>query len=157
VRTREKGLRMLVGSLLTLALSVGSVTGGVSAEAQARPRLRVVIDISSQRLKVIEHGKVILRSRVSTGSGRYYCAQGRCGHAVTPMGRFHVQRKIKGWREAPLGLMYKPIYFFRGYAIHGSLTVPRRPRSHGCVRVPLDVSERLGTLLHVGDVVVVRR
>ncbi|GAA3220652.1 hypothetical protein GCM10010468_45360 [Actinocorallia longicatena] len=148
---------MLAGSLVTLALSAGLMAVGASAEAGARPRVRVVIDLGSQRMKVIKRGRVVLRTRVSTGSGRYYCVQGRCGRAVTPLGRFHVVRKLRGWREAPLGLMYKPIYFHRGYAIHGSLTVPRKPRSHGCVRVPMEVGEKLGSLLRVGDVVIVRR
>ncbi|HUH07664.1 MAG TPA: L,D-transpeptidase family protein, partial [Egibacteraceae bacterium] len=44
-------------------------------------------------------------------------------------------RHIRGVREADLGTLYDPMYFYRGWAIHGSNSVPAYPASHGCVRV----------------------
>ena len=43
-------------------------------------------------------------------------------------------RRIDGIREAPLGSLYRPLYFHLGWAVHGSTSVPGYPASHGCVR-----------------------
>ena len=40
-----------------------------------------------------------------------------------------------GTVKAPLGTLYRPLYFEGGYAIHGSPYVPSYPDSHGCVRL----------------------
>jgi len=45
-----------------------------------------------------------------------------------------VQRRIDGLEQAPLGTLYRPLYFTGGWAIHGSTSVPAYPASHGCVR-----------------------
>jgi hypothetical protein len=49
-----------------------------------------------------------------------------------------------------LGTMYKPFYFYGGYAIHGSPSVPGYPASHGCVRVTNDDMDFLRTELEIG-------
>jgi lipoprotein-anchoring transpeptidase ErfK/SrfK len=36
---------------------------------------------------------------------------------------------------APLGRLYRPVYFYGGYAVHGSGSIPAYPASHGCARV----------------------
>jgi lipoprotein-anchoring transpeptidase ErfK/SrfK len=42
-----------------------------------------------------------------------------------------------------------------GYAIHGALSVPAEPASHGCVRIPMTAAEwfpqhvAIGTPVHV--------
>ena len=46
-----------------------------------------------------------------------------------------IERRIEGVRIAPLGTMYDPMYFYRGFAIHGSPSVPPWPASHGCIRI----------------------
>jgi lipoprotein-anchoring transpeptidase ErfK/SrfK len=51
------------------------------------------------------------------------------------VGQFTVERRISGVREADLGTLYDPLYFYKGWAIHGSNAVPAQPASHGCVRV----------------------
>ena len=62
---------------------------------------------------------------------------------------------MTGWDPSPLGLLYDPMYFVAGYAIHGNPSVPPYPASHGCVRVPmwiiphLFVSERYGETVYV--------
>ena len=66
---------------------------------------------------------------VSTGSGQTYDVPGY-GTAVayTPTGRFTVYRKEDGIVEAPLGSLYKPLYFDEGWAVHGQrafLAIPR--------------------------------
>ncbi|MBO2451636.1 L,D-transpeptidase [Actinomadura barringtoniae] len=143
----------LAGPVAGLVLLVGTQP----VQAHERRKTTVVIDLSAQRLRVFRSGQVVLATRVSAGSGRRYCVGGRCATATTPVGHFRVWRKVKAWHESLLGLMYKPIYFYRGYSIHGSLSVPHHPDSHGCVRVPIEVGEKLSALLHVGDRVIVRR
>ncbi|WP_433327342.1 L,D-transpeptidase family protein [Spirillospora sp. CA-294931] len=118
---------------------------------------RVEIDLSRQLLVAYRKGRVALITHVSTGSGRRYCEKGVCGVARTPIGDFRAFRRINGWRKSRLGFMYRPVYFFRGYAIHGSISVPRRPASHGCVRVPMHTADRLPGLIRHNEPVHVRR
>ena len=40
-------------------------------------------------------------------------------------------RRVEGWRDAPLGRLYNPVYFNGGIAVHGAGSVPDRPASHG--------------------------
>jgi lipoprotein-anchoring transpeptidase ErfK/SrfK len=42
---------------------------------------------------------------------------------------------VDGWDKSPLGRLYRPKYFNGGIAVHGYLSVPPYPASHGCVRV----------------------
>ena len=37
--------------------------------------------------------------------------------------------------RSPLGTLWRPRYFYRGYAIHGSRSIPGYPASHGCARL----------------------
>jgi N-acetylmuramoyl-L-alanine amidase len=53
--------------------------------------------------------------------------------------------------------MWRPNYFYRGYALHGSASVPAYPASHGCVRVTVAAMNRLWSLLRVGMPVSVYR
>lgn len=104
---------------------------------------RVEISLRKQLLIVWRKGRPALVTHVSTGSRRHYCENGRCGFAITPRGRFHVYRPARGWQVGPLGAMYDSLYFHGGIAIHGSISVPLRPASHGCVRVPMTNASRL--------------
>lgn len=118
---------------------------------------RAEIDLDRQLMTVWRDGAVVLVSHVSTGSGERYCSGGRCRNAVTPTGDYHVRRRIHGWRRAPLGRLYNPLYFNGGIAIHGSGFVPTWPDSHGCVRVPMHVAEDVPALLDDGAAVHVLR
>ncbi len=66
-----------------------------------------------------------------------------------------MQRRISGWRKSELGRLYNPLYFTGGIAIHGYPSVPTRPASHGCVRIPMSASHWFpqmvpdGTPVHV--------
>ena len=74
-----------------------------------------------------------------------------CGRSITPGGVYHFERKVDGWRNAPLGRLYNPVYFNHGLAIHGSSNVPNRPASHGCVRIPMHIAEYFPDRVSVGD------
>jgi lipoprotein-anchoring transpeptidase ErfK/SrfK len=52
--------------------------------------------------------------------------------------------------EAAETRVWRPNYFFRGFAVHGSSSVPAFPASHGCVRVTIQAMNRLWPLLRIG-------
>ena len=111
----------------------------------------VEIDLARQVLFVIdETGAVARILPVSTGNEQLYTDKGRIHRAHTPTGAFKVLRKINGWRLSSLGLMYYPSYIFNGIAIHGSTSIPTKPASHGCIRVPLFAAKELSSLLPIG-------
>jgi lipoprotein-anchoring transpeptidase ErfK/SrfK len=95
----------------------------------------IEVDVSRQILFAVGGNGSLQIINVSTGSGRKYDSPGG-GTAVadTPRGDFKIQRRIDGIRIAPLGKMYRPMYFQGGFAIHGSSNVPGYPASHGCIR-----------------------
>ena len=116
----------------------------------------IEVDLNRQVLFVVEDGGVISRILpISSGSGELYTQEGVTNRAVTPLGRFKIQRKILGWRKSPLGLLYFPNYFYGGYAIHGNPAVPAFPASHGCIRIPMFASEEFSALATVGMPVIV--
>jgi peptidoglycan hydrolase-like protein with peptidoglycan-binding domain len=69
----------------------------------------------------------------------------------TPSGSFSIYRRIDGWRQSSLGLLWRPNYFYRGYALHGSTSVPTYSASHGCVRVTIQAMNRAWSRLYVGE------
>jgi peptidoglycan hydrolase-like protein with peptidoglycan-binding domain len=100
---------------------------------------RVEISLGRHVLYVYHSNKIVLISHISSGGGYYYCDNG-CSRAITPTGNFHTTWRVRGWHTSPLGQMYNPVFFYRGYAVHGDTYVPLNPVSHGCVRVPMDVA-----------------
>jgi N-acetylmuramoyl-L-alanine amidase len=99
-----------------------------------RPKPRIEVDLDRQiAFLVSDKGKVTILN-VSTGSGETYDVPGGTAVAYTPTGRFTVYRKENGIVEAPLGSLYKPLYFDESWAVHGAASVPGYPASHGCVR-----------------------
>ncbi len=120
----------------------GSKTIAALARAP-RPHFRstsghaVEVDVRHQVLMVVDAGRVRLVLNTSTGSGRTYVApDGHTATATTPHGIFSVAWSFDGWRTSDLGQLYRPRYFHpRGIAVHGALSVPSFPASHGCVRV----------------------
>jgi lipoprotein-anchoring transpeptidase ErfK/SrfK len=101
---------------------------------------RVEVDMARQVLLVWSDGQLVKILPVSTGTGKRYCEKGVCGVAVTPLGEFRAERRIAGLHRSPLGILYNPVYFHEGFAIHGSPSIPPYPASHGCVRVPIHSS-----------------
>jgi hypothetical protein len=95
------------------------------------PRYRgthIEVNKGRQYLLVVKKSRVTTILHVSTG------ATGN-----TPLGRWHVYRKVSGWDW----VLWYPMYFLRGFAIHGYPSVPAYPASHGCVRVPMWIAPRL--------------
>jgi peptidoglycan hydrolase-like protein with peptidoglycan-binding domain len=96
----------------------------------------IEIDLARQVLFVVQGGQVRWAFNTSTGSGEAYTgSSGGSAIAATPPGQFAIQRQIDGYREAPLGTLYRPKYFNGGIAVHGSGSIPATPASHGCARL----------------------
>ncbi|HYN28935.1 MAG TPA: L,D-transpeptidase family protein [Dermatophilaceae bacterium] len=94
------------------------------------------VNKSRQLLLVVQDGRLKYILNTSTGSGERYYSGGAWHTARTPTGRFRIYRRISsGWHRAPLGMLYRPVYFTGGYAIHGSTSIPPYPASHGCCRL----------------------
>lgn len=99
------------------------------------PVPHIEVDLDRQiAFVVLNDGVTILD--VSTGSGKTYTSPGSSVQQVayTPTGTFAVYRAVDAPVVAPLGTLYKPLYFKEGWAMHGEPLVPPYPASHGCVR-----------------------
>ena len=115
------------------------------------PAERVEVDLTKQVLYVVKGGAITRILPVSSGNGETYRQKsGRKAKALSPVGWYTIQRRIVGVREADLGTLYDPQYFYRGWAIHGSNSVPPWPASHGCIRVTRSDAKYLLGALHVG-------
>ena len=101
---------------------------------------RIEIDKSRQVLFEIRDGEVARIVHVSTG------ATGN-----TPIGTWQVYRKVSGFDW----VLWYPLYFLRGFAIHGYPSVPAYPASHGCVRVPMWIAPSLFARHGYGTTIVV--
>lgn len=107
----------------------------------------IVVSIPEQRVHVYRNG---VRVAAST------CSTGKPGHE-TPTGVFVVLQKDKHHRSstynnAPMPNMNRLTW--SGVALHAG-KLPGYPASHGCVRLPLDFSEKLFTLTHLGTPVII--
>jgi peptidoglycan hydrolase-like protein with peptidoglycan-binding domain len=137
---------------------------GNPAQGMMRPAMgptHTEVDLTKQVMIVWRDGAPVLITHVSTGSGVAYCEDTKegknCGDAVTPTGTYAFGRRVEGWREAPLGRLYNPVYFNGGIAVHGAASVPDHPASHGCVRIPMSIAEYFPTLVNTGDPIEVFR
>ena len=147
------------GRKVTGQLSRGDLEAIMSANApQSKDSgySHVEVDLDRQVLLLTDDkGAVVRILPVSTGSNRHYSEKGMRGLAYTPRGRFRIYAKLSGWRKSPLGLLYYPNYFSDGLAIHGNPSVPRKPQSHGCIRIPMSEAIEISSLLRVGTIVLI--
>jgi hypothetical protein len=116
----------------------------------------VEADLGRQVLFVVDESGIVTKVLpISSGNGEEFTSEGWTRRAVTPTGRFKVYRKVEGWRKAPLGDIYYPNYFLGGVAIHGSASIPTRPASHGCIRIPVFAAKEFSEMIPTGTVVIV--
>jgi lipoprotein-anchoring transpeptidase ErfK/SrfK len=92
----------------------------------------VNIDRADQTMSVIVDGEPRYHWRVSTARRGY----------ITPPGSYHPQMLARRWFSSRYynSPMPHSIFFYRGYAIHGTYEIARLggPASHGCVRLDPD-------------------
>jgi hypothetical protein len=118
--------------------TLGALEAPAAPQLRGGPATRVEVDLTRQLAHVVRDGTRVVTLHVSSGNGAPYpSATGGTAYGNTPVGEFRVERTIVGVRESRLGTLYDPLYFYGGYAIHGSGSVPPSPASHGCVRVTM--------------------
>jgi N-acetylmuramoyl-L-alanine amidase len=115
----------------------------------------VEVDIDRQVLLIVNDDDSVRVLHTSTGSGKPFMDQGQMSVAYTPRGRFVVYDKTFGWEDGVLGSVYYANYISGGVAIHGYLSVPTQPASHGCIRIPMFAAREVSKLLPVGTIVLV--
>lgn len=149
-----------------------SMRKDVSVPARRQPGSpnHVEIYLPEQVMTVFKGTELQLVTHISTGTGVTWCEEvtidpgeegnetgiepikeGWCGESVTPGGIYYFYNRRIGLRESKLGTMWNPVYFNYGIAIHGAMTVPKEPASHGCVRVPIFISEYFPSLVQYND------
>ena len=130
--------------------------------------------LPQQVLIVFHDDKPALITHISSGDGMQWCEEvtispgeigneggqraikkGVCGVSFTPGGVFEYYRLVLGRRESQLGGMDNPVYFNKGIAVHGAKEVPKFPASHGCIRIPMHISEYFQTMVTKGEQVFV--
>jgi peptidoglycan hydrolase-like protein with peptidoglycan-binding domain len=125
-------------------------TGAGPRDPAAGPRLQV--DLDRQIAFFTDGGGAVSVINVSSGSGEEYVdAGGTTDVAYTPTGDYSVIRVVDGLDVAPLGTLYRPLYFVAGWAVHGSPSVPGYPASHGCVRASNADQDFLFPLMPLGS------
>jgi hypothetical protein len=115
----------------------------------------VEVDVDRQVLMLVNEEGAVRVLPVSTGNDKSFMDQGQMSVAYTPRGRFVVYDKTYGWENGDLGSVYYANYISGGVAIHGYLTVPTTPASHGCIRIPMFAAREVSRLLPVGTIVLV--
>ncbi len=128
-----------------------------------------------EQVLIVFHGEnPVLVTHVSSGTNEEWCEEvtispgeqdnengtepikkGVCGLSWTPGGVYKFYRMVVGRRESQLGGMYNPVYFNKGIAVHGAREVPDSPASHGCIRIPMHISDYFQSLVAKGDQVFV--
>jgi peptidoglycan hydrolase-like protein with peptidoglycan-binding domain len=120
--------------------NVGAST--VSAlEAGDEPTVRsttghvIEINLTKDLVMFVNNGVLQYAINTSTGGGYSYVENGVTDVATTPTGRFSITSAVNGTVTDSLGTLWRPRFFYEGFAIHGDSYVPAIPVSHGCARI----------------------
>lgn len=111
---------------------------GVMPPSRPATGIQLEVDLERQVVIVLNAERPLQVTILNTSTGGNYAYTSPDGHediAITPTGMYNGYRRYDGVEEAPLGTLYRPIYFYQGWAVHGSPDVPAYPASHGCVRL----------------------
>lgn len=123
-------------SAITGLVILGAGTGGAAAAT-----LVAKVNVGSQTMEVMRQGRVIHTWKVSTARRGY----------ITPRGQWRPIRMHKMWysRKYDNAPMPYAVFYYGGYAIHGTNAVSRlgTPASHGCVRLETVNAQKFYTLV----------
>ena len=172
LRCIELSLLALVSGLTSCA-SVPEI-GGMMDRGGTGGR-RIEVDLTDQKATLLQHGKVVAVSPISSGRegkttpvGKYRVIQKSQNHRSTLYGNYVRNGKVvkenvdirKGGRPPGSQFQGTPMpYFLRfsgAYGLHAG-NVPGYPASAGCVRLPPRHAKRFYSAVKVGTPVVVRR
>jgi len=147
----------------------------ITPRRQADTPRHAEVYLPEQVLVTFLGGQPTLVSHISSGDGQTWCEEvvidpgekgndspeqiaagqplkvGICGESITPPGIFTFYRRSSGTRETKLGTLYNPVYFNVGIAVHGANSVPLKPASHGCIRIPMSVAQIFPGLVQFRD------
>jgi lipoprotein-anchoring transpeptidase ErfK/SrfK len=116
-------MRRLLRVVAALAVIILAACGPAAANVV------IHIDRSSQHMSVVVDGVPRYNWRISTARAGY----------ITPPGSYHPEMLARRWFSERYynSPMPHSIFFYRGYAIHGTYEISRLggPASHGCVRL----------------------
>lgn len=147
------GGRRITGALTRNEL--GAIRESEAPEARELGYHHVEVDLDRQVLLLVNQEGDVRVLPVSTGSGKEFISDGQTSVAYTPRGRFVVYDKTFGWEDGVLGSVYYANYISGGVAIHGYESVPTKPASHGCIRIPMFAAREVSKLLPLGTIVLV--
>jgi L,D-transpeptidase catalytic domain len=161
VEYRATGHAVRVHRMFAAAVAAFAIAGGAGIavaapkprapqqEAMATPQgpLLVVVSIGTQRLSVYDKNGRVLESPVSSGQAGFETPQGV--FAIIERNREHFSNI---YNEAPMPNMQRITW--SGVAMHAG-RLPGYAASHGCIRLPMNVSDRLFSMSKLGTRVVV--
>ncbi len=113
---------------IAVAFVLTCLVGPFAMPGQAKADILIDVDKSTQRMTVVVDGRPLYHWAISTGTG-----------GGPPSGHFRPERLERKWfsRKYDWSPMPHSIFFYHGFAIHGTNYVSRlgSRASHGCVRL----------------------
>jgi len=134
---KVRGMSRVAGASKTVVRGLLARRGSFKPKYPSHGK-HVEVDLSRQVMALMRGKRVERIYSVSSGKAS----------TPTVLGRFRVYTKTPGTNS--LG-MVDSSYFIGGYAIHGYISVPTFPASHGCVRVPIPNASSIYNWLRIGD------
>jgi len=120
----------IVGAQFVSALNNGALPHPRTTAGDA-----IEVDLQRDLVLFVHNGTLQYVLNTSTGGGYTYVEDGVTAVAITPQGVYSIGRVVDGLVTDSLGSLWRPRFFYEGFAIHGDSYVPAEPVSHGCVRV----------------------
>lgn len=145
--------RPITGKLTRAELE--AIRNGSTPQARDLGYEHVEVDVDRQILMLVSDDDRVRVLPVSTGNYKEFMYEGQMSIAYTPRGRFVVYDKTSGWEDGQIGSVYYANYITGGVAIHGYLSVPTTPASHGCIRIPMFAAREVSDLTPRGTIVLV--
>lgn len=145
---------MKIAWIAAFALVCGALASGRAAASADQANvgndapLYVVVSRDDQNLTVYRGTEPVATSRVSTGKDGHVTPTGI--YSILQKARFHRSNK---YSNAPMPFMQRITW--SGIALHASDSVPDRPASHGCVRMPPSFAQGLYKMTGLGAHVVI--
>ena len=145
-RTRS-GMRPLDIAAERQDISAMQTILGVTPDSEAA-KLSIVVDLTAQEAKLLRDGQTVMVTKVSSGKKE----------KPTPPGRYVVTQKYTDWRSNLYHNASMP-FFLRlscgSVGLHAGV-IPGYPASHGCVRLPKEIAQKLYQLVPKGTLVTIQ-
>ena len=114
---------------------MGRPAAGVVPQPRPESGYEIQINLANDLIMVVNNNHLLWTLNTSTGGGYTYTQDGSTDVAITPTGVFSTFRVVDGTVTDSLGTLFRPRFFYQGYAIHGDSSVRPNPVSHGCARI----------------------